>query len=97
MAIVPQTNGRFRQIMIVAQYADRRGAEDEALAGCGVEPQPARSQDAQKVAAGKDQGGRVQFAEAGHHAVGPGADLGHILSARTAVAEDFPSWPYLQY
>src|SRR5215470_12612911 len=88
--IVPQLNHRPRSVVLVAERAQARGLEIEIAGGAGLQPEPARTEHAQDVAAREDQHVSVDGAHLRHYSVGAGPDLRGGLAARATVAEEVP-------
>src|SRR2546422_1884086 len=91
--VVPQADRRFRQVVLVAQDAQRRRGEHEEAGLVSRQAQPARRQDPQKVAVTEQEDVPVDGPPSGNHPVGTGADRRHRLAAGTAVAEAVPVGP----
>ena len=91
--VIPEEDGRFIQSMLVAEDAERRGAEPEVARVARRQAQPARGQDAEEVAMAKEDDAAAGPLEASHDAVGAGADRLHRLTSRTAIAKQIPARP----
>src|SRR6266581_767460 len=91
--VVPQADRRFRQVVFVAQDAQRRGGEHEEAGLVSRQAQPARRQDPQKVAVTEQEDVPVDGPQSGYHPVGTGPDRRHRLATGTAVAEEIPVGP----
>src|SRR4051794_20205571 len=95
--MVPQFDDWFSAIvMLEGEHADTGGATVETPPGSGRHSQPAGRNHPDDVAAGERQhiaGGFVQPAD---EVLGPNRDLLRRLTARTAVAEQFPAGTILQ-
>ena len=81
--------------MFVAELAQARGAENHEPAAFRAQPEPARRQHAQEMAARKQQYVGVESPHAGNDAIGPSADLREGFAAGTAVAQDAPAGNFL--
>src|SRR3989442_13372712 len=68
--VVPQADRRFRQVVLIAQDAQRRRGEHEEAGLVGRLAQPARRQDPQKVAVTKQEDVPVDGSQSGYHPVG---------------------------
>src|SRR5215470_9002897 len=88
--IVPQLNHRPRSVVLVAERAQARGLEIEIAGGAGLQPEPARTEHAQDVAAREDQHVSVDGAHLRHYSVGPRPDLRGRLAVGAPVAEEVP-------
>src|SRR5215467_3079624 len=88
--IVPQLNDRPRSVVLVAERAQARRLEIEIAGGAGLQPEPARAEHAEDVAAREDQHVSVDGAHLCHHSVSAGPDLRGGLAAGAAVAEEVP-------
>src|SRR5262245_37589508 len=88
--IVPQLDHRPRSVVLVAERAQARRLEIEIARGVGLQPEPARPEHAQNVAAREDQHVSVDGAHLLYHPVGPGPDLRGRLAVGAAVAEEVP-------
>ncbi len=53
--VVPEEDGRFVQGVLVAEDAERRGAEPEVARVARRQAQPARGQDAEEVAMAEEE------------------------------------------
>jgi len=91
--VVPQTDRRFRQVVFVAQDAQRRRGEHEEAGLVGRQAQPARRQDPQKVAVTEQEDVPVDGPQSGNHPVGTGTDCRHRFAAGAAIAEEIPVGP----
>ena len=89
--VVPEEDGRVVQGVLVAEDAERRGAEPEVARVRRRQAQPASGQDAEEVAVAEEDDAAAGPFEASHDAVGPGADRLHRLTPGTAVAEQVPA------
>src|SRR5215813_3298774 len=88
--IVPQLDHRPRSVVLVAERAQARRLEIEIAGGAGLQPEPARPEHAEDVAAREDQHVSIDGTHLRHHSVGAGPDLRGGLAAGAAVAEEVP-------
>src|SRR5215467_3475246 len=88
--IVPELDHGPRSVVLVAEGAQARCLEIEIARAAGLQPEPARPEHAEDVAAREDQHVAVDGAHLRHHAVGPGPDLRGRLAVGAAVAEEVP-------
>src|SRR5260221_5589269 len=88
--IVPEADDGAIRCLLVSDDTQGGGVEREVLAGGGGEVEPAGGQNAEEMAAGEEQGGRVESAEAGDDAIGAGGDVGDGFAVWAAIAEDTP-------
>src|SRR5690242_18004561 len=72
--VVPQADRRFRQVVLVAQNAQRRRGEHEEPGLFGRQAQPSRRQDPQKVAVTEQKDVPVDGPQLGNHPIGTGTD-----------------------
>src|SRR5437763_14905206 len=84
-------------LALVAEHADRRGAERQARASPRVQADPARAEDAQEVPVGDDAHILFRPADAVDHPVRALADRLDGLAAVDAVAPDLPAGPLLAH
>src|SRR5215510_14555729 len=88
--IVPKLDHGPGSVVLVAEGAQARRLEIEIARGAGLQPEPARPEHAQDVAAREDQDVSVDGAHLRHHPVGAGPDLRGRLAVGAAVAEEVP-------
>jgi hypothetical protein len=75
MEVIPKSDYRLRQIVLVAKRAQARSAQQETSAGLGFKPQPSRGQYPQNVPARKDHHVALDLAHAVNHPIGPHSNL----------------------
>src|SRR3974377_2281232 len=90
MRVVPQPDGRFAEIVFVAQNAEARGAEQEITPASRFEAEPACSEHAHEMRARKQQDVPVDGGRAADDAVGSCAYLNGRLPAWAAIAKQLP-------
>ena len=83
--VVPQADRRLFQGMFVAEDAQRRRGEHEEAGLSGGQAQPARRQDAQKVAVTEQEDMAVDGPQSGDRPVGTATDRRHRLAAGAAM------------
>src|SRR5262249_20087684 len=81
---------RSGSVVLVAEGAQTRRLEIEIARAAGLQPEPARPEHAQDVAAREDQHVAIDGADLRHHPVGPGPDLRGGLAVGAAVSEEVP-------
>ena len=91
--VIPEEEGRFITYMLISEYAECCGAEPEVARLTRREAQPARGQNAEKVAMAEEDDPSAGSLEAGHDAVSPGTHGLHRLASWTAIAKQVPPWP----
>lgn len=94
-AIVPKSQDRVLTTVIVTDRAQGGSAQEEVPARTGIQPQPTRDEDAEKMAAGKEQHISINSAEPFHHATCPISQIDQVLAAGATVAEYLPAGPLL--
>ena len=90
-AIVPKANDGIVGAMVVADYAQCGGAQEEEPSRCRFQTEPAGGEHVEKVAAGNEQHIAVDGADPVDDPVGPGGHLRDRFAARATVAEQFPA------
>src|SRR5262249_18448522 len=91
--VIPKTDRGLARVVLVAERPETGGIEYEIASRRGREPEPARAEDSQDVAAREGEHVAVGGAGAGDDAVRARRDLVRRLAARTAVAEQVPVGP----
>src|SRR5262247_4910445 len=72
--VVPQADRRFRQVVLIAQNAQRRRGEHEEAGLVGRQAQPARRQNPQKVTVTAQEDVPVDGPQSSYNLVGTGPD-----------------------
>src|SRR6516164_1398629 len=88
--IVPKSDRRLGQFVLVPQSAEARSAQQEVPATRRVETEPASGEYPQEMPARKNQHVAFDCAHSAHNAVGPRANLARRLSSWAAVTEELP-------
>ena len=94
--VVPELVHRFGHVVLVAERAQARGAEQEVASAGRGQPQPARAEHAQDVTAREQEHVTARRAHARDHPVGARAGVRRRLAVRAAVAKELPTGPSLQ-
>jgi hypothetical protein len=69
--VIPKFDHGPGKIVLMAKYAQARGAQQEIPAGLGFQPQPTRGQYAKEVPARKNQDVSLDRTHAVNHAISP--------------------------
>src|SRR5215469_18010259 len=93
MRFVPQPDCRLGKVVLVAENAEARCAEQEVAAGGRFEAEPAHRQYPRDMRARKDRDVGLDGANALNDPVGPRRHLLRAFASRTAVAEQEPARP----
>jgi hypothetical protein len=91
MQVIPQSDCRSGQIVLVAKRAQARSAQQEIFARPGFQPKPTGGQDPEKVSARKNQNIPLDRAHALDHTIGSCTNLARRFPSWTAIAEDLPA------
>ena len=89
-SVVPLADHRLAQVMLIAQCAQARGAQQEVSSGRWFQPQPAGGEHPQEMAAGKKQHVALEGSHPAQHAVSPRAYLVRRFTSGATVAEQLP-------
>src|ERR1700730_5407973 len=90
VGVVPQSNCRLAEVVLVAEHAQARGSEKKIAPASGFEAEPARGEHAQNMRAGEHQDVTPDRADPVDDAVGPCSSLVRSLPTGAAVAEQKP-------
>src|SRR3984893_2112037 len=96
VGVVPQSNCRLAEVVLVAEHAQARGSEKKIAPASGFEAEPARGEHAQNMRAGEHQDVTLDRAYPVDDAVGPRAHLVRRLPSGAAVPEQCPIRALLQ-
>src|ERR1700730_9199187 len=96
MRIVPQSDDRFGEVVLVAENAEGCGAEHEITPARRFEAEPARGEHPQNMGARKHQDVALNGAYTIDNTVGPRAHLVRRLPSGAAVPEQCPIRALLQ-
>src|SRR2546425_6909199 len=85
--LVPEADRRLGSIVLIPHDTQAGRSEQEVPARPRVEPQPARGEHSEKVAAREEQGVSIDVSHAAYDPIGARADLVRRLSPSAAVAK----------
>src|SRR5262245_37759300 len=91
IGLVPETDDRLAQVVLVAEGAQARGPEEKPAARRRLLAEPSRRQDPQEVAAREEEEVASGAAKARDHPVGAKADRSRRLAAGASVPKERPS------
>src|SRR5438309_8915373 len=90
MCVVPQPDSRLGKVVLVAEQAEARGAEQEIAPAGSFETEPTGGEDAQDMTARKHEDVAAEGTHTADDAIGSYADLVRSFPARATVAEQMP-------